>query len=455
MIPVWAGAAATGCQPAPSMRKPPAPVAVYDLPVTREVIDYEEFPGSTEAIVSVQVRARVSGYMNRQYFKDGDVVQEGDKLFQIDPRQYIAEFERAEGNVQQIEAHKRRLDREYHRAKNLLARKSMSTEDTERYEFDFRETEANLRLAMANRDLARLNLDWCEVRAPATGLLSRRMVDPGNLIKADDTVLTSIVSLDPIYVYFDVHEQAMLRISRLIQEGKIQVKAQGTKEVPVEIALSDEKDFPHEGLVNFTDNRVDINTGTLRFRAKIDNPVDRYGNRFIVPGLFVRVRLRIGNPHPALMIREQSLVSDQGQRGVFIITDKDDKGQPLLDEQKNPIEVAIWKRVGTPGVLSDGFREINEGIKLGDRVVVSGHQRLRNGREVKAERYIETVSSQSASATGATPAPPSRPRDQAKPAAAPAPDRRRADTKPPAASPPASPAPAAVSDRTDPSRRPS
>ncbi len=211
-------------------------------------------------------------------------------------------------------------------------RRSMSQEEHDHYESDYRETEASLKLATANRDLARLNLDWCEVRAPSTGQFSRRMVDPGNLIKADDTVLTSIVSLDPLYVYFDVHEQAMLRISRLMREGKIKVKTQGSKNVPVEIALSDEVNFPHSGVVDFTDNRVDINTGTLRFRAQIQNPADKDNNRYIVPGLFVRVRLRIGDPHPAIMIREQSLVTDQGQKGVFVISDKDDNGNPRVEQ---------------------------------------------------------------------------------------------------------------------------
>ena len=393
IFPMWASAAATGCQQARSGPPPSIPVAAYDLPVTRTVTDYEEFPGQTDAIISVQVRARVSGYMTKVYFKDGDLVEEGNLLFEIDPRQYKAEFERAEGNVQQIEAHRRRLEKEYHRAKNLLAMAKISQEEHDRYEADYKETEANLRLANANRDLAKLNLDWCEVRAPSSGLLSRRMVDPGNLIKADDTVLTSLVSLDPLYVYFDVHEQAMLRIKRLMQEGKVKVKAQGEKAVPVQIALSDEDDYPHEGIVDFTDNRVDVNTGTLRFRAKISNPADRNGNRFIVPGLFVRVRLPIGEPHRALMIREQALVSDQGQKGVFIIKDKDADGKAAPRRRKEAhADRRVWSKVGSPGVLRDGFLEIQQGVKPGDWVVVSGMQRLRDEQEGqgRAVRRIDT-----------------------------------------------------------------
>jgi RND family efflux transporter MFP subunit len=406
IFPIWASAAATGCQQARSGPPPSIPVAAYDLPVTRTVTDYEDFPGQTDAIISIQVRARVSGYMTKVYFKDGDLVEEGNLLFQIDPRQYKAELERAEGNVQQIEAHRRRLEKEYHRAKNLLAMAKISQEEHDRYESDYKETEANLRLANANRDLAKLNLEWCDVRASSAGLLSRRLVDPGNLIKADDTVLISLVSLDPLYVYFDVHEQAMLRINRLLQEGKVKVKAQGKKEVPVQIALSDEDNYPHEGIVDFTDNRVDVNTGTLRFRAKISNPVDRNGNRFIVPGLFVRVRLPIGEPHTALMIREQALVSDQGQKGVFIIKDKDAEGKPLLDEEKKPTQKAFWSKVGTPGVLRDGFLEIQQGVKPGDWVVVSGMQRLRDGRKVKAERFTESTLSGNAGVKNEATAPP-------------------------------------------------
>ncbi len=353
--------------------------------------DYEEFPGWTEAIYSVQVRARVSGYlMNPVYFKDGDMVEANTKLFQIDDRQYRADLDRAEGTVKQYEAHVERLRRDYERVKNLKARAAVGQEEYDRYEGDYKEAVANLEVAKGNRDLARLNLEWTEVQAPIAGMLSRRMVDPGNLIKADDTILTSIVSLDPLYVYFDVHEQAMLRIKRLMQEGKLKVRAQGAKEVPVQIGLSDETDYPHEGIVDFTDNRVDAQTGTLRFRAKINNPADRNGNRFIVPGLFVKVRLPIGEPHKALLIRERSLVPDQGRKTVFVVKEKKDgQGKTVLSEKGEPVYLAAVRDIGTPGVLRNGYREIEKGIEPGDWVVVAGMQRLRPGIEVKVEKFDE------------------------------------------------------------------
>ena len=240
----------------------------YDLPIVQTVQEFERIEGGSEAIFSVQVMSRVSGYMTHVKFKDGDLVKAGDLLFQIDPRQYKAELDRAEGNLQQMEAHKIRLEKEFHRAKNLIERGSISPEEFDRYESDLKETEAGVKLAKANRDLAQLNYDWCEVRASTSGLLSRRMVDPGSLVKADSTVLTSIVSLDPIYVYFDVHEQTMLRIKHLMVEGK--VSSRSLTGIPVEIGLADETDekFTHKGIVDFTDNRVDYNRGTLEFRAK-------------------------------------------------------------------------------------------------------------------------------------------------------------------------------------------
>ena len=309
LLPLLAGALATACQKSDDNKALEDTVVIYDLPVTRTITDYEGFPGGSQAIISIDVTSRVSGYMTQVYFKDGDPVKEGDILFQIDPRQYKAELDRAQGNLEQIAAHTARVEKEHQRAKMLRARGSISVEEYDRYESDFKESEANLTLAQANLNLADLNYQWCEVRAGKSGVLSRRLVDPGNLVKAEETVLTSIVSVDPIYVYFDVNEKAMLRIQRLVEENK--AKSRSVKEVPVQISLSDEgEDFPHKGVVDFTDNKVDINTGTLRFRARLDNK-----DRFIVPGMFVRVRLPIGEPHKAVLISRRCARDRPGRKG--------------------------------------------------------------------------------------------------------------------------------------------
>ena len=242
--------------------------------------------------------------MTEVCFKDGDLVKANDVLFRIDPRQYKAELERAEGNLEQLEAHKVRLDKEYQRAKLLLSRGQISREEYDRYESDFRETEAGVILARSNRDLARLNHDWCEVRASADGRLSRRMVDPGNLVKADDTVLTSIVSEDPIYVYMFVDEQTTLKIQRLMEQGKF--GAASLHEVPVQISLSDEGDdeFPHTGIVDFTDNKEDIGTGTLRYRCKLDNPKPFPDSRLSRSRSTANRIAASGNLHPRTRTRE-------------------------------------------------------------------------------------------------------------------------------------------------------
>ena len=371
----------------------------YDLPIVQTVQEFERIEGGSEAIFSVQVMSRVSGYMTHVKFKDGDLVKAGDLLFQIDPRQYKAELDRAEGNLQQMEAHKIRLEKEFHRAKNLIERGSISPEEFDRYESDLKETEAGVKLAKANRDLAQLNYDWCEVRASTSGLLSRRMVDPGSLVKADSTVLTSIVSLDPIYVYFDVHEQTMLRIKHLMVEGK--VSSRSLTGIPVEIGLADETDekFTHKGIVDFTDNRVDYNRGTLEFRARLDNK-----DHLLNPGLFVRVRLPIGDAHEAVMIRERALAVNHKdvdgkqvrEKGIYVLADADENGKPIesaTDAKGNavPVRRPVWRSIGNPGVVRDGFVEVEKGVRAGDWVVVSGMQRLKNVKVVKAEKYAEVA----------------------------------------------------------------
>jgi len=389
-----AGVAGCGqASPQTAAPAPPATEVVFDTPITQVVTDYEDFPGRTEAIYTVEVRSRVSGYLKRVYFHDGQEVRKDDLLFLIDPRPFQATLDRQKGVLEQADAHSKRLNNEYLRAKHLFEQqRSVSREEYDRYAFDHAEAEAALSTARANVDLAQLDLDWTKVTADLpegiVGRLSRRMVDPGNLIKADDTMMTSIVSQDPLYVYFDVHEQAMLRIRRLIQEGKVQARSE--KEVAVLIGLSDEKDregnpvYPHQGMVDFTDNRVDLNTGTLRFRARLSNP-----DRMISPGLFVKVRLPIGEEHPALMIREQALITDQGEKKVIVLApamDKEKDGKPKFTEIKDSAGKTRSEQEYRPtavkvetGVLRGPYREIRGGVKLGDMIVVQGMQKVRMG----------------------------------------------------------------------------
>jgi len=220
------GCARTQAKPAPT--KPPE--VLVSLPTTDEVTDYEEFIGHAEAVQSVEVRARVTGYLDKVHFQDGAEVNKGDLLFEIDDRPYKAE--------------------------SLLSRNAIGREEYDRIQGDYAEATAMIGVATAEVDKTHLNLEFTKVTAPISGRLSRRMVDPGNMVKADETALTTIVSLDPMYVYFDIDERTMLKFRRLISEGKIRSRQDGA-EVLVEFGLSDEVGFPHVGKLNFSDNRVD------------------------------------------------------------------------------------------------------------------------------------------------------------------------------------------------------
>jgi multidrug efflux system membrane fusion protein len=388
--------AVTGCGNASSSTSPaakPPDLVLFDRPITREVHDFELFPGRTEAVMSVEIRSRVSGYLNQVYFQDGQTTEKDAVLFQIDARPFQAAADRSQAALEQAEARANRLDGEFQRAKALYERGiSISREELDRHAFDHAEAVAAIGEAKANHDIALLDLQFTRVTSPIAGRLGRRLVDPGNLVQADVTNLTTVVGQDPIHVYFDVHEAAMLRIRRLIQGGGI--KANDERQVPVEIALSDEPDYPHRAMVDFTDNRVDLSTGTLRFRARMDNP-----DNLFTPGLFVRVKLPIGEPHPALMIREEALVSDQGQKKAYVLKRamkdgapaffEDKQGKRLLDRKGEPIPkyTHTLTDLGRVGVLVDGWREVEQGLGPDDLVVVGGVQKLRKDAPVTARPF--------------------------------------------------------------------
>lgn len=369
LLPLVFGAAVLGCDQArPPQPPPPGPAEVLvSLPVTREVTDYEEFPGQTEAIPMVEIRARVTGYLSRVYFKDGADVNEGDLLFEIDPRPYQAALDRAQATLVQSDVHLKRLDADYQRAQNLYPKGAIGREEYDRIAGDRGEAVAALGVAQANLNLAKLNLEFCKVRAPFSGRISRRTIDPGNMVKADETTLTNLVSLNPIYVYFDVDERTFLRLQRLILQGEIPSVRDG--EVPCQLALADDEagTFPYQGVINFVDNRVDPGTGTLRLRGVFGNP-----QGIIAPGLFVRVRAPVGKPHQAILMTEQALGTDQGQKFVYVVNDKDQ---------------AVYQPVKV-GRLHNGLRAITEGLQPGQRVVVSGLQRVRPGAQV-APKLVE------------------------------------------------------------------
>jgi RND family efflux transporter MFP subunit len=333
-------------------------------PVERDVTDHADLTGRTAAIDSVEVRARVWGYLDKVNFKEGALVKKDDVLFEIDPRVYRADFDRTEGTVAQYDARVHRLERDYHRAKSLLARGAVGQEEYDRYEADFREAVANLHVAKANRDLAVLNLGYTKVIAPVSGRVSRFVVTVGNLIQSGDqnggTLLTTVVSVDPMYVYFDMDERTVLRVRELVRDGK----ARSTREIewPVALGLATEEGFPHQGTINFEDNQVNPKTGTLRVRGVFPNK-----DELLSPGLFARVRVPIGRAHRALLVTDRAIDTDQGQKVVYVVNDKNE----------------VVSRAVRLGALHDGLREITQGLNAGDRVIVSGLQQVRPGLVVE------------------------------------------------------------------------
>jgi RND family efflux transporter MFP subunit len=360
-------AAIAGCEraqsqtPAPGA-KPPAPEVYYRLPETRQVTDYEDFTGHTDAVKTVQIRSRVSGYLMKVNFVDGAEVKENEVLFEIDSRPYLADLKNKEALVVQSQRHSERLKSDFERAEKMLPTHAISQEQYDQYRFDYIESQSALQAASASRDSSQLNVDYTKVLAPISGKVSRRLVDPGNLVLADNTPLTTIVSEDPIYGYFDIDEHTLLKLRRLIEQGKIKKES----DAPVSLALSDEPGFPHPGTINFVDNQIDAQTGTLRFRGVFENH-----DHLLSPGLFIRVRLPVGLPHQALVIPESAVNTDQGRKFVWVVNGKNEATYTAVE-------------VGAP--YPGELRVIDKGLNTGDRVIVSGLQRVaRSGIVVDAK----------------------------------------------------------------------
>jgi multidrug efflux system membrane fusion protein len=428
-----------GC--ARTQAKPPEPnpdEVLVTLPITDEVTDYEEFIGRTDAMFSVEVRARVNGYLDRVNFNDGDEVEKGALLFEIDARPYKATYDQTVATLEQGNARLIRTTADHRRADALLARNAIGREEYDRIQGDFAESKASIGAAKALLDMAQLNLDWTKVTAPIGGRLSRRMVDPGNLIKADETLLTTIVSLDPMYVNFDIDERTILKLRRLIAEGRLKSRQEG--EVPILVGLADEAEFPHRGTINFSDNRIESTTGTLRVRGVIANPKPR----LLSPGLFAKIRLPIGSAHKSIMVPETAIGTDQGRKFVYVISKAKKAKFKIKNEvtgkleeverdtgvaTKREIEVGSSVRVGTDSAIKV-FRVVTSGMKLDDTIIVSGLQRVRDKKPVLFTSAAEFDKASGAKAIADGPAAPAAPPS---PIAAngPTPAPVRAESRPP------------------------
>ncbi|MBL8794358.1 MAG: efflux RND transporter periplasmic adaptor subunit [Planctomycetia bacterium] len=337
---------------------PPPPEVLVSTPLVHPVTDYEVFTGRTEASNRVELRSRVTGYLEESPFLEGELVKKDDVLFHIDPKPYRAELARAEAGLVQAHARLRRLESDFERAQGLFVKQAIGREEYDRLRGDRDEAKASVGVADANVELARLNLSYTDVRAPFAGRISRRLVDPGNLVKADETILTVLVAEAPMYAYFDVDERTLLR--QLLREGKLAFSL--SDRVAVQIGLADEDGFPHAGVVNFVDNKLDTGTGSMWMRAQFTEP-----RRPIKAGMFIRVRFPLGQQYRAVLVAEQALGTDQGQKFVYVIG------------ANNQVE---YRPVKAGRLQEDGLRVIQEGLKPGERLVVSGLQRVRAGGTV-------------------------------------------------------------------------
>lgn len=377
----------------PAFEPPQVPVV---KPVERRVTDTEEFTAKVDAKASVDIRARVTGYLTKVFFYDGFEVKRGDPLFLIDPRPYEMTLRRDQSQVAVLEARLIRANAELARAKGLVPQKAISGSDFDQTVAEAAEVKASLESAKAAVERAALDIQFTQVTAPIDGRISRTLITEGNLVSADNTLLTTIVSVDPVYAYFDMAENVFQQIQQRVREGKI--KYVEADKLLAFLALSTETGFPHEGYIDFAENRVDPNTGTLRLRGVFPNPKPENSGRLLMPGMFARVRIPIGDPRPMLLVPEQALGTDQGQKFVYVVN------------SKSEVE---YRRV-TLGKLEGDLRAIDDGLRPDDQVIVRGVQRVRPGMPVKPK--LEPLAAPDAK----QPAAPAAKPDAAKPAAPPA-----------------------------------
>ncbi len=360
------GLGSTACSRRAAPAPPPKPTVFVTPSTTKEIVEWDEYTGRIVATDKVDVRARVSGFLQATYFKDGQFVKKGDLLFLIDPRPYQARFARAEADLRQSDAKLKLAQLNDQRTARLAANKVIAQEEIDSRRNELIQAQAAAEAAKADYDDARLNLDFTQVRAPIGGRISRELVTEGNLVSGSDagspTLLTTIVSVDPIYCYFEVDERAYLKYARLDREGSR--PSSRTTANPVELQLADEDSFPHKGKMDFVENALDEQTSTIQGRAIFSNP-----GLQLTPGLFARVRLQGSGKYDAVLVPNLSVITDQSNKFVNVVT---------------PDGKIDYRKV-TLGPLIDGQRVIRDGLKAGEKVVTRGLQRVRPGAAVDAK----------------------------------------------------------------------
>ena len=350
----------TGCQRGATQQQMPPPNVTIAPVEKKEIVEWSEFTGRVEPVESVEVRPRVSGYIQEVRFQSGQLVKKGDVLFVIDPRWNQAVFDQRQAEYEQAR-------REEERTAQLLANQAISTEEADARKARYDEAKAAL-------DSARLDLEYTQVRAPIDGRVSRALLTGGNYVSGvagSASLLTTIVSVDPVYVNADIDEAAYLKFNDLVRAKKLGDDDGG--KIPVELELADEQGFPHRGHIESFDNHLNPGTGSILLRAVFRNDTGS-----IVPGLFARIRIPLSDRHPALLVDERAIGTDQSQKFVLALT-------PTNTVAYQPVQL---------GPLVEGQRVVRSGLQAGDEIVVNGLERVRPGMPVTVAK--ETLNASSA-----------------------------------------------------------
>ncbi|MEN3941543.1 efflux RND transporter periplasmic adaptor subunit [Prosthecobacter sp. SYSU 5D2] len=366
-------AALSSCQRAQQKSNaaaPPPPVTVAKA-LDTELIEWDEFIGRLAAPQAVEIRARVSGYLAEIHFREGSDVKAGDLLFTIDRRPYQAVVDRTQADVERAQVRLELAKMEARRAKALIESKAIAVEEIDQRNQALAEAEASLRSAKATDSQARLDLEFTELRSPISGRIGNVLITQGNLINggtnnSNASVLTTIVSVDPIHCYLDVDEQSALKYRELRRLG--QRASALDEQIPAEMALANEQGYPHKGHIDFVDNRLDPGTGVIRSRALFPNP-----GGLMAPGFFARVRIPGSGKYRGLLVQDNAVGSDQGKPFLYIV------GQ---DETVKQVPVEL-------GPMHEGMRVVKTGITKDDRIIVNGMALVRNGTKVTVKEELE------------------------------------------------------------------